>query len=477
MTIEVYNTLSRRIEKFIPHDAGEVKMYACGITVYDDAHIGHASQAVFFDVIRRYLEYREMRVEYVRNFTDIDDKIIKRANETGRAANDISEQFIAETKEDLAALKVLPATIEPKVTEHIPEIIQFIQQLCEKKIAYESDGNVFFRVNTFPSYGKLSGQKVGELLDQEQIEGKENSSDFTLWKKSKAGEPTWESPWGAGRPGWHIECSALARRYLGDTLDIHGGGVDLVFPHHENEIAQSEALTGKPMARYWIHNGLVMVENQKMSKSLGNFYTIKQALRLHVPDVIRYIILSHHYSSKIDFSIEAFRVAEKRIFYFYKSLAAIEDFLNDNNAVHKADAGALEHTFISSMDENFNTAKVIAEISTSFSEANALLGQRKANVEEKARKLNEFQHDLARISKVLGILDENPSEILKEMKGRFLSRSNISEVEIEDSIAKRNEAKKNKDYSTADAMRNKLTEIGVRLLDFPDRTEWEIQGE
>ena len=479
MAIEVYNTLSRQIEVFTPSEPGKVKMYACGITVYDEAHIGHASQAVFFDVIRRFLEYKGMDVEYVRNFTDIDDKIIIRAHEKGKPARDISEQYIAETRSDLSCLKVLPASFEPKVTDHIEEVIQFIRQLCDKEIAYESNGNVFFRVRAFSSYGKLSNCKIEEMIDQEQAEGKERPSDFTLWKRSKPDEPSWESPWGPGRPGWHIECSALARHYLGDTIDIHGGGVDLVFPHHENEIAQSEALTGKPMARYWIHNGLVMVENQKMSKSLGNFFTIKQALKLHVPDVIRYIILSHHYSSRIDFSIKAFRVAEKRVYYFYKSLAAIDAFLNKHERASDALQliGPLEHAFSSAMEENFNTAKVIAEISTAFSEANALLAKKKMDIDEKTTKLNSFRADLEKISIVLGILDENPAEIMRKMKNRFLSRIGILEEQIEERIERRNSAKRSKDFPAADAIRNELAEKGIKLLDFPDKTEWEIQGE
>ncbi|MGD9200675.1 MAG: cysteine--tRNA ligase [Chitinispirillia bacterium] len=479
MALKVYNSLSRKVEEFRPLESGKVKMYACGITVYDEAHIGHASQAVFFDVIRRYLEYKGMNVNYVRNFTDIDDNIINRANETGKKASDISERFIKETRNDLTLLKVLPATKEPKVSKHISEIIQFIDQLCKKEKAYESDGNVYFRVSVFPSYGKLSNRKIDEMIDHEQAVGKESPSDFALWKKSKPNEPSWESPWGPGRPGWHIECSALVRHYIGDTLDIHGGGVDLIFPHHENEIAQSETLTGKPMAHYWIHNGLVMVENQKMSKSLGNFYTIKQALDIHVPDVIRYIILSHHYSSKIDFSLEAFRIGEKRIFYFYKSLSAIDDFLkkHSDSADGKSNTGSLGQAFIESMDENFNTAKVIADISIAFSEANSLLGKKKISDKDKLTKLHEFRIDLFKISKVLGILDEKPKDIILAIKKRFLDRNNISESQIEDKIQQRNIAKKDKDYSTADMIRNELTEKGIKLLDFQDKTDWEIQGE
>jgi cysteinyl-tRNA synthetase len=291
MSIKVYNTLSKKVEEFIPLQPDRVTMYACGITVYDEAHIGHASQAVFFDVIRTYLVHKGHKVSYVRNFTDIDDKIIKRANETKKLASEISEKYIAETRNDLAKIKVRPADIEPKVTEHIPDIIAFIEALISKGFAYPSAGDVLFSVEKCADYGKLSNRTVEDLMGLELDSKKKNPADFSLWKAAKQGEPSWDSPWGKGRPGWHIECSVMARKYLGDTLDIHGGGIDLLFPHHENEIAQSESLTGKPLSRYWLHNGLVMVNNQKMSKSLGNFYTIKEALEKFEPDVIRYISL------------------------------------------------------------------------------------------------------------------------------------------------------------------------------------------
>ncbi|MBD3242112.1 MAG: cysteine--tRNA ligase [Chitinivibrionales bacterium] len=480
MPIRLYNTLDRKIEEFTPQDPHRVRIYACGVTVYDEAHIGHASQAVFFDIVRSYLQFRGYEVEYVRNFTDIDDKIINKARETGQSAAQVSEHYIEETRKDLAALKVRPADVEPKVTDHIDDIIGFIEELCAKGCAYEAAGNVLFSLESYEQYGKLSNRRVDEAYEGEPLEGKKHPADFALWKASKPGEPSWPSPWGPGRPGWHIECSALARRYLGDTLDIHGGGVDLVFPHHENEIAQSESRSGKPLARYWVHNGLVMVNGQKMSKSLGNFYTIKQALAEHVPDVIRYVILSHHYSSNIDFSHDSFRNAEKRIYYFYRTLAAVTAFLAEHDHAtpnEERRTGDLLEQFAAAMDDNLNTAKALAAVSNVFTEANALLENRKMPKGEKADALRRFLGNLRPVADVLQILNEEPAGVLEAMKTRFLERRGIEREMIEARIAQRRGAKQRKDYATADAIRAQLGALGIKLLDLADRTEWEIAPE
>ncbi|HAH31884.1 MAG TPA: cysteine--tRNA ligase, partial [Elusimicrobia bacterium] len=300
--MKIYNSLTRAKEEFKQITPGEVKMYACGITVYDECHIGHAMQAVFFDVIRRYLEHIGNKVTYVRNYTDVDDKIIAKGVELGCDPLDVSARYIAESEKDMAALKVRPATHQPKVSDNIREIQDFISGLLAKGAAYVSSGEVFFDVPKFKDYGRLSGRKTEELLSEEApVAGKRSPFDFSLWKPAKPGEPAWDSPWGRGRPGWHIECSALANKFLGKTLDIHGGGLDIIFPHHENEIAQSEALNSCKFANYWIHNGLVMVDNRKMSKSLKNFYTIKEALAKYQADVIRYMILSFSVSSNVNF--------------------------------------------------------------------------------------------------------------------------------------------------------------------------------
>ncbi|MBN2362672.1 cysteine--tRNA ligase [candidate division WOR-3 bacterium] len=478
MSIKIYNTLSRSLEEFRPEDSNNVKLYACGVTVYDEAHIGHASQAVFFDVIRSYLEYRGFKVFYVRNFTDIDDKIINKAFETGKSASEISSHYIEETRNDLQKIKVRSATAEPKVTDHVKDIIKFIEELIEKGFAYESRGDVLFSVDKFKGYGKLSNRKTEELLEQEPSESKKNPADFALWKAAKPGEPSWESPWGKGRPGWHIECSVMARELLGDTLDIHGGGVDLLFPHHENEIAQSESLTGKPFSRYWIHNGLVMVNNQKMSKSLGNFYTIKEALEKFEPDVIRYIILSHHYSSNIDFSEDAFKNAEKRVFYFYKSLLSVNRFLESASDIKRPElqskGNGLKELFEQGMDDNFNTAKVIAELSNAFSEANRILSDKKTSEEEKVKIISLFKKDFEVISKVLNLLNDDPRDVVEKIKLKYLNRLNLKQEELQKTIDARNEFKKTKDYTSADGIRAELMSKGIKLLDYPNRTDWEL---
>ena len=455
-------------------------MYGCGITVYDEAHIGHASQAIFFDVIRNYLEYSGYDVTYVRNFTDIEDKIIAKSHETGTPPLEISAHYIEDTRRDLAAIKVKPATFEPKVTEHVDDIVEFVRQLVEKGHAYISDGDVYFDVTTARDYGKLSHRTLDDANNSndeaEEGAGKRRPADFTLWKSSKPGEPSWPSPWGDGRPGWHIECSVMARKFLGDTLDVHGGGMDLVFPHHENEIAQTESLTGKPMARYWIHNGLVMVENKKMSKSLGNFFTIKQALAEYPADVIRYLVLSHHYSSNIDFSGQSFRNAEKRVLYFYRTLRRVNEYLCSlPEAISVAPDEEMVSVFETSMNDNFNTAEVIGNLSRSFARANDAVMNTKAKDEESRVFLPAFSAAAERIAKVLGMFDEDPEAIVQDITNRVLKRTAIDETQIETLIDERSAARREKSFDRADAIRDQLRGAGITLLDRPDGTsEWEV---
>ena len=306
--MQLYNTLSRRKEPFQPLKPGKVGLYACGVTVYDDCHLGHARSTVVFEVLVRYLRRRGLEVTWVRNFTDIDDKIIRRANETGVPWLEVAERYIASFQEDMAALGIPPAAIEPRATEHIPEIIDLIRVLQDKGFAYQGNEDVYFRVRRFPGYGKLSGQSLDDMLVGARIEvdpHKEDPLDFVLWKGSKPGEPALDSPWGLGRPGWHIECSAMSMRYLGETLDLHGGGQDLVFPHHENELAQSEAATGQPFSRFWLHHGLLTINQEKMSKSLGNFFTVKEVLSKFPAEVVRFFLINAHYRSPLDFSDQA----------------------------------------------------------------------------------------------------------------------------------------------------------------------------
>lgn len=472
--MQVYNTLTRRLEPFEPIEPSEVRIYACGITVYDEAHIGHASQAIIFDVIRSYLEYAGLTVTYVRNFTDIDDKIIAKSHETGKTAAEISNHYIEDTRQDLAALKIRPASFEPKVTDHVQDIIDFVQGLIDKQHAYVAHGDVYFDVTTAPGYGKLSHRSAEDVGAEEEGKGKRHVADFALWKSSKPGEPSWESPWGPGRPGWHIECSVMARKYLGDTFDVHGGGMDLVFPHHENEIAQTESYTGKPFAKYWIHNGLVMVDNQKMSKSLGNFYTIKQALAQYPADVIRYVVLTHHYSSNIDFSEQAFRNAEKRVLYFYRTLQRVDAHIHGTAARDGVEPDQeLLGGFERAMNDNFNTAEVVATLSHAFASANeALMSRKKADAA--TPDLAAFRAAVTKIASVLRIFDEDPKTVIDDITDRVLRRNGVTVQQIEALIDERARARAEKDYARADEIRDRLQDSGIALMDGPDGTEWEV---
>ncbi len=477
--IKIYSTLTRQLEEFRPLNDGEVKMYACGITVYDEAHLGHGRQAIVFDVIRRYLEFCGFRVNYVRNFTDVDDKIIARANERGIPAAELSAAYIDSTIADLKALKVEPASHEPRVTQHIPDIIKFISGLIEKGAAYVFKGDVLFDVSKDSDYGKLSNRSLEDCLNADESAGKRNPQDFALWKAAKPGEPSWESPWGPGRPGWHIECSVMARHYLGDRLDIHGGGVDLVFPHHENEIAQSEAYTGEKFANYWIHNGLVNVNGQKMSKSLGNMVNIKDAVAEHHPDVIRYAVLSHTYAAPIDFSAALFASAAKRVYYYYRTLARLDELLASAPDVSPSKEGAafgkrLMSGFMHAMNDNFNSAAALAELPGVFTKINEVLDSRQS-AEQKSAFLKPVQERLKRVFQVLRILDEDPKQTVEKFREAFLRKNNISAAEIEAAIAERSEAKKNKDYQTADRIRNELLQRGIAIQDKAQgQTTWDI---
>ncbi len=477
MEIKLYNTLSRTLEIFKSTKPNHVDMYACGITVQDYSHIGHARQAIVFDVIRKFLEFAGYSVTYVRNFTDIDDKIIAKAITQGKTATEISEFFIAESSKDLHSLKVDGATVEPKVTEHIPDIIAFIQRLIDKGHAYVSNGEVLFDVQSFKDYGKLSNRKLDDQVSDDVSPNKRNPQDFSLWKPAKPNEPFWDSPWGTGRPGWHIECSVMSHKYLGETFDIHGGGHDLVFPHHENEIAQSEACTGKPFANYWIHNGLVMVNGQKMSKSLGNFYTIKDAVAKFPVDVIRYVVLSHNYSTAIDFSEDIFLNARKRTHYFYKSLAQMDSIAGlqgkDENLLCDI-ITLLTSGFNDAMCDNFNTARVVALWSDSFKAMNDFITDKKNKPADKAFTVREFLKAFRIQAKLMRLFDEAPIEFLTAMKHSVIAQNGITEAQIQTKITERTEARKNKDFARSDAIRDELASMKIALLDTPNGTEWDV---
>ncbi len=478
--LRVYNTLTDGKEEFQPIRDGEVKMYACGVTVYDHSHIGHARGAVVFDMVRRYLAYRGFSVTYVRNFTDIDDKIIRRAHEEGVPAEEIAERYIEEYQKDMAALGVERADIEPRATEHIPEIIGLVKRLVEKGYAYEAGGDVLFEVATLPDYGKLSKRKLDELQAGARVEvdeKKRSPLDFVLWKASKAGEPAWESPWGPGRPGWHIECSAMSQAHLGESIDIHGGGKDLIFPHHENEIAQSEAATGKPFVRYWLHNGFVNINQEKMSKSLGNFFTIKDVLQTFDPEAVRLFLLATHYRSPIDFSDRNLQDADRARRRVYNLLQTVDRLLAEGGeAAPGKDAAddvrreveSMLPRFEEAMDDDFNTAKALGNL---FEVVRVLNGavQDLAPGEGAGRipLLRRFRENLEKIGRVLGLFRELPESVLK-------GTADDASREIEGLIEARLSARKKKEWAEADRIRDELAGRGVRLKDRPDgTTDWE----
>jgi len=463
--MKIFNTLTQRKEVFKPCEGKTVRMYVCGPTVYDHAHIGHARSAVVFDTIRRWLEFKGYKVVYVRNYTDVDDKIIKRAKEEGKPWNEIAETFIKSYEEDMRALNVLEPTYKPRVTQHIEDIIKTIKGLIEKGFAYRSGGNVYYCVEKFPEYGKLSGRKPSDMLAGARVEpeeGKRNPLDFALWKASKEDEPGWNSPWGRGRPGWHIECSVMAMKYLGETIDIHGGGLDLIFPHHENEIAQSEAYTGKPFARYWVHNGFVMVNKEKMSKSLGNFFTVKEVLNHFSPDALRLFLLSTHYRSPIDFSFENLKDAERSLQRLKNFISSEEIFesLPEGGKGERVSWSELESAFEEAMDDDFNTARAIGVLFEIVKRANQIkdsaVRRNSISPEERAT-LKEAVRFVGRMLKVLGF------KLEREEKD---SESELIEILID----VRQELRRRKLFDLADAIRERLSKLGIVLEDLPGKT-------
>lgn len=475
--LRVYNTLSEKKEDFIPLQEGKVGLYACGMTVYDKPHIGHARKEVAIDMVVSYLRYRGYSVTYVRNFTDVDDKIIQRANERGISCDTLAAENIAAFYRAVDALGLARPDVEPKATEHMAEIIGIVQKLIEKGHAYAApDGSVYFAVESFKGYGKLSNRKIDELLAGTRFEpeaGKRNQLDFALWKASKSGEPSWTSPWGKGRPGWHIECSAMSSKYLGESFDIHAGGRDLIFPHHENEIAQSEAASGKPFVKYWVHNGFLTVEGEKMSKSLGNFITVDDALDQYHPEVLRLFMLSTHYRTPIDFSYVNLAEAERRTLYFYETLNNIRKIAGGAPAKATERSAAFLTEFREAMDDDFNSPKVMA----------ALFGICKflndAVVSKKTRPAPDeaagYLAAIAEAGKVFGLLQEGPAAVMAAIKDLQLKRAKLTRAEIDALIAQRNVHRKEKDFAAADAVRGKLDALGILIKDTPDGTEWSFK--
>lgn len=473
MTLRVYNTLTRKKEDFKPITPGKVRMYVCGPTVYDYSHIGHARSVVVFDVIARYFRENGFDVTYVRNFTDVDDKIINKANETGMTSEQVAEKFIDEFYIDMGALGIERADVEPRATEHIDGIINVVQILIEKGHAYELEGDVYFEVNTFESYGKLSGRKLEDMEAGARVgidERKRNPHDFALWKSAKPGEPFWESPWGKGRPGWHIECSAMSKAFLGESFDIHGGGKDLVFPHHENEIAQSEAAFGCSFANYWMHNGFVNINSEKMSKSLGNFLMIRDVLKICHPEALRIFLLSSHYRNPVDYTHQYIEEAESGLEKIYSLLNRIEEA-----GIDPEPYGDLWERFCESMDDDFNTAKAIGFIYDSVRNTNRILDKGKIEDADKKAVSGEF-HALKKIGHILGLFNESPADFLNKKKSRAIESGNIDPEEIEKLIVERRESRKSKNFARADEIRQILKEKNIVLEDKPDGTTiWKME--
>jgi cysteinyl-tRNA synthetase len=462
MGIQLYNTMTRKKEVFEPIEPNKVKMYVCGPTVYNYIHIGNARPAIVFDTIRRYLEFRGYEVQYVSNFTDVDDKLIKAARELGEDVPTIADRFIKAYFEDISALGCKKANVHPRVTENIDIIIEFIEKLIEKGYAYEVDGDVYYKTRKFAEYGKLSHQSIDELRAGARIEVGEKKNDpldFALWKAAKEGEIAWDSPWGKGRPGWHIECSAMARKYLGDTIDIHAGGQDLTFPHHENEIAQSEALTGKTFAKYWLHNGYININNEKMSKSLGNFVLVHDIIKQIDPQVLRFFMLSVHYRHPINYSeelLESTKNGLERLKTSYLNLQhrlASSSNLTDDDEQWLNKIKEYRNAFIREMDDDFNTANAIAVLFELSKQANLYLLEK--NTSEKV--IQAFLNEFEQLFDVLGIT---------------LKEEQLLDEEIEELIQKRNEARKNRNFALADQIRDELKAKNIILEDTPQGTRW-----
>ncbi|MBI3377567.1 MAG: cysteine--tRNA ligase [Nitrospirae bacterium] len=482
--MRIYNTLTAEKEDFVPLTEGSVDMYVCGVTVYDNCHIGHARSAIVFDVIQRYLRYKGFNVRFIRNFTDIDDKIINRAKKEGIPWNEVARKYTEEFYSDMDSLGVARADIEPKATEHIKEMIEIVKGLIDKGYAYERDGSVYFEVNKFTEYGKLSKRDKEDMMAGARVEvdeRKKDPMDFALWKASKEGEPFWESPWGKGRPGWHIECTAMSMKHLAESFDIHGGGADLIFPHHENEIAQSEAFTGKPFVRYWMHNGFITIDKEKMSKSIGNFFTIKEVLDKYDAEAIRFFLLSTHYRSPIEFSDELLKEAEVSIDRYYTTLTRIADFISREDSGGKTSppektfedvVNSFKGKFLTAMDDDFNTALAVGNIFELIREANRFLDTKPSG--QKAKELvTRAMGLLKEAGSVLNIFRKTPDE----WQAALIRTKKIplAEKDILNRITSREEARQKKDWAAADAIRKELDEKGIILEDKKDGTAWKIK--
>jgi cysteinyl-tRNA synthetase len=499
MDIRLYNTLTRSKEPLRPRDAGRIGLYVCGPTVYDDAHIGHARAYVAFDVLFRFLRFAGFDVTYVRNYTDVDDKVIKRAAEAGTTPNELAERYIARYREDMARLRVLEPNVTPRVTEHIPEILALVKTLVDRGHAYQLDDGVYFSVRSYNGYGRLSGRRIDEMMSGARVDiddKKQDPLDFALWKLAKTGEPAWDSPWGPGRPGWHIECSAMSLKYLGTGFDIHGGGMDLIFPHHENEIAQSVCATGSEFVRLWMHNGFVNVNKEKMSKSLGNFFTIRQAAEAVDPEAIRFFLLGTHYRGPVQFDVDVAEDgslrgfpglvdAERRLAYGYeilRRLARTEAQLAPKakgegkvpEAVAKA-ADGFAAAFREALADDLNAAEALGHLAGLQRAANDFLDRAKeGSPVDRIAAIRRFRRAMAEAAGVLGVLEREPDEALGAIGAVGLRRIGLTPAELQGRIDERAQARKAKDFAAADGVRQALLERGVELMDTPGGTEWRV---
>ncbi|MGA3086394.1 MAG: cysteine--tRNA ligase [Thermodesulfobacteriota bacterium] len=491
MSLRIYNSQSKQKELFVPLNPPKVGIYVCGVTVYDSCHIGHARSMVVFDVMVRYLRLKGFQVTYVRNFTDIDDKIINRAQEEKEDPKTLADKFIKEFEDDMKALGVLSPDVEPRATLHMKEITSLVQKLIDQNVAYVVDGDVYFAVEKFPAYGALSNRSLEEMQAGARIEvdpRKHHPMDFALWKKGKPGEPVWDSPWGPGRPGWHIECSAMSSCYLGETFDIHGGGKDLIFPHHENELAQSMAVSGKPLARYWVHNGFVTIQGEKMSKSLGNFLTIQEMVRRFHPEAIRLLLFSRQYRTPLDYSDQAMQEAQMglhRLYTLLKDLEHPEDRLQMKG--HQAltpelvqetkDAvNRFKENFEGAMEDDFNTAQAIGHMYELARQLNRMMDTvRPKEIKSLADQFERAAGLFKQYGQILGILILPPQAFLEQEQARLLEKKGLSAEAIERLIAERNQARHEKDWVKADDLREQLIGMNILIQDSPRGTIWQIE--
>jgi cysteinyl-tRNA synthetase len=477
MALKIYNSLKGEKEDFVPVQPGQARIYVCGVTVYDHSHIGHARSVIVFDVIYRYLRAAGYEVKYVRNFTDIDDKIINKANTEGRDWKEVGSTYIQSFRDDMASLGVLPPTYEPKATDHIGDMIALIEQLVRNGCAYQADGDVYFSVSKDKRYGMLSGRTPDEMIAGARIEideRKKDPLDFALWKESKPGEPSWDSPFGKGRPGWHIECSAMSIKYLGSPFDMHGGGKDLIFPHHENERAQAECGTGCAFVNYWVHNGFVTMDHEKMSKSLGNILLIKDFLTTYHPDVLRLFFLSAHYRNPVDYTHKSIENADSALQRLYATLERVAglDGIRAATPGTNAELDALQNKFYAAMDDDFNTALALSAVFDLATVINRMIDE---DPKGSLGLVAGGKDILLKLANLLGLLTQDVESFTRDQARRHLQKVGLDEAQIEEAIRGRAEARKNKDYKRADEIRNMLLEKEIMLLDTPQGTKWRIK--